>query len=91
MAENEVKEEGCDVDDILCQLRVLTHLKGLRDTLGVDGFKTEFPELTAMIPGITEKIASRETTIQKALEKCNLAPISEIATEESSEIAKKVK
>ena len=57
---------GCDVDDILCNSMALAHLKGLRDTLGEDRFREEFPELK----GLDEKIAVREADLRTSLEGC---------------------
>lgn len=63
-------ERKCDPEDIICQMTVLSHLKGLKSALGEDRFKTDFPELQ----GLDERITSRESELLEALGKCGLEP-----------------
>lgn len=67
---NEPSGSPCDVNDVLCQLRALTHLKGLNVALGNDKFKEEFPELK----GLEDKIRTREASLTSALGKCGISP-----------------
>lgn len=75
MAED--SEKVCDPEDIICQMQVLTHLKGLQNALGEDRFKADFPELQ----GIGERLKKQEASIREALEKCGLEPLQEAEVE----------
>lgn len=69
----EEPERRCDVDDILCQLEVLTHLKGLQGALGEERYRADFPELQ----GLDEKVRSQEATLREALGRCGLPSLDE--------------
>jgi len=56
----------CNVEDILCQMTVLGHLKGLQSVLGEERYRADFPELQ----GLSEKISSREVSLRETLGKC---------------------
>lgn len=75
----EDSEKVCDVDDILCQMTALAHLKGLKSALGEEKYRTDFPELQ----GLDEKISIREFTLREALGRCGLPSLEE--TEEITE------
>lgn len=75
----------CDVDDILCQSMALAHLKGLKNVLGNERYKTEFPELQAL----DEKITSREESLRTTLAACVDKPV-EPVSEEAEPIKVKV-
>jgi len=64
----------CNVDDILCQLTALSHLKGLKSVLGEEKYRAEFPELQ----NLDEKITSREVSLRDTLGKCGLEPVVEV-------------
>jgi len=64
-------ERLCDVDDLLCQMTALSHLKGLKNVLGDEKYQTEFPELQSL----DAKITSRESELREALGKCGLSPM----------------
>lgn len=81
MSENEISGSECDIDDILCQIVALTHLKGLKDALGEEKFRTEFPEFEELSQKLPERIASRETSIREALKRCGLPPVEETEPE----------
>ncbi len=38
----------CDVDDVVCQMEVLAHLKGLQKERGQEQFLKQFPELVGV-------------------------------------------
>ena len=83
MSEN--TESPCDVDDLLCQMQVLSHLRGLQSALGKDRYKADFPEFQ----GLDEKISSRSTELRQALGKCGLEQVigaEETAPEEEQEL-----
>jgi len=64
------QKTGCDVDDILCQLRVLASLKTLQDNMGKESFAVEFPELQGMDTKIKEKIATQKVKLSDAIRSC---------------------
>lgn len=66
-------EKRCDIDDMLCQMVALSHLKGLKNVLGEERYRTEFPELQSL----DEKITSREASLRDTLGKCGLEPVVE--------------
>ncbi len=51
MAEEE--RNHCDVDDVVCQMEVLVHLRGLQKGIGDEQLLDKFPELV----GVEEAIA----------------------------------
>ena len=60
----------CDIDDILCQMQVLTHLKGLQGLVGGEKFTESFPEFDGLDTVITEKIRIGEASLHEALKAC---------------------
>ena len=56
----------CNVEDIMCQMTALSHLKGLKSVLGDEKYREEFPELQSL----DEKIANREASLRETLGKC---------------------
>ena len=74
---NPMSTEGkkCDIDDLLCQMQVLSHLKGMQSLLGEEKFRTSFPELEGLDTTLTEKITSQETSLKEALEQCGLGEV----------------
>jgi len=66
--ETMVENQKCDVDDLLCQITALSHLKGLKSVLGGEKYQAEFPELQ----GLDEKISGREATLRETLGRCGL-------------------
>lgn len=71
----------CNIDDLLCQMAVISHLKGLQSALGEERYRTEFPELQ----GLDERVRSQEASLRDALGKCGLPSLEE--TEEIKEEA----
>ena len=63
----------CNVDDLLCQMTALSHLKGLKSVLGEERYQLEFPELQSL----DEKITSREASLRDTLGRCGLEPVAE--------------
>ncbi|MCK5235869.1 MAG: hypothetical protein KAR06_02695 [Deltaproteobacteria bacterium] len=68
MAEEE--KTPCDVDDVVCQIEVLAHLKGLQKGLGNNQFREQFPELVGLDERIRAKVEEQDKVVQKALEDC---------------------
>lgn len=68
----------CDLDDLVCQMQVLGHLKGIKTVLGEEKYKAGFSEFEGLDTVLTVKISAQETTLKKALEKCGLSEVEEI-------------
>jgi hypothetical protein len=62
----------CDVDDLMCQMRVLGHLEGIQNLLGSDNFKNSFPELEGLGDKVSERIKSSEENIRVSFQRCGL-------------------
>ena len=74
----EETEKKCNVDDILCQLQVLSHLKGIQNTLGDEKFKSSYPEFQGLGDKLTDRISSARNTLGKTLESCGLPSLENI-------------
>ncbi len=70
----------CDVEDILCKMTALSHLKGLKSVLGEERYRLEFPELQSL----DDKISSREASLKDTLGRCG-----ELTTEDTTRIIPK--
>lgn len=81
--ENEIQK--CDVEDILCQMEILSNLRGLQSALGDERFKTQFPELEGLSGQVSERIAKQDTSLKEALERCGLTPTEEVERETTVE------
>ena len=75
--EGEPKTE-CDPADIVCQLQVLEHLKGLKGILTEDRFKNSYPELVGLEERISDRIKERGSSINEALNRCSLPLLGEL-------------
>ena len=62
--------EQCDVDDILCQLRILEHLRSLQKDLGNKKLLEEFPEFRGIDERLSSKIITQKGAVKEALERC---------------------
>ncbi len=80
---------GCDVDDIICQLRVLASLKTLQENMGKENFLLEFPELEGMDVKIKDKIASQRVRLSDAIKTCDVIDPDEIPPEILAELEEK--
>jgi len=67
----------CDVDDLMCQMAALSHLKGLKGVLGEERFKSSLPELEGLDEKLTERISNQESNLREAFEKCGLPTLEE--------------
>jgi len=65
-------EEECNIDDILCQLRVLDHLRGIRAAIGDIKFPEIFPEFKGLDDTLTEKMIMQDKSLREMLQKCGL-------------------
>lgn len=66
----------CDIDDILCQMRILDNLKNIKDAAGTENFKKQYPELEGLETTIASRIDQQDEVLRSAFEKCNLPYIS---------------
>lgn len=60
----------CDVNDILCQLKVLQSMNDLKGAIGDEAFLSKFPELANLPEKLTAEIANQRGSLREALEKC---------------------
>jgi hypothetical protein len=60
----------CNVDDILCQLGILSHLRGMQTNLGSEEFKSKFPEFAGWDETILKTIKIQEADLSEALKNC---------------------
>lgn len=72
MTEEPLKPK-CDIDDLLCQLQVMSYLKGMKNLIGVEKFRAKYPEFEQFGETITDRIKEQDIVIREALEKCGLA------------------
>lgn len=68
----EEPEKRCNPDDIICEMEILSNLKGLRSTLGDEGFKSRFPELEGLDQKLTARISEQDASLKEALQRCGL-------------------
>lgn len=80
----ETEKVRCDIDDIMCQIEALNHLKGLQNVMGDEKFRSSFPELEGLGEKLTEKIQGQRESLQEALERCGLPVLEEV--EPSAEV-----
>jgi len=74
----------CDIDDILCQVQVLGHLKGLESVLGDERFRTRFPEFEGLSQKVTDSIDTQDESLKEALKRCGLPVPEETIVEEAT-------
>jgi len=65
-----MSEKHCDPDDVVCQMEVLRHLKGLEESLGKAAFAKRYPELVAIREKLPDEIAKQETVLAESLSPC---------------------
>lgn len=69
------KRPECNIDDLMCQMQALGHLKSLKEILGEEKFQSSFPELEGVAETLSEKIQNEETSLKETLERCGLGGI----------------
>lgn len=77
MSEN--PESQCNMDDLVCQMQVLAHLRGIEDVLGSDRFHGEMPEFSGFSEKLAETILTQERTIEETMRSCGLLAPDETA------------
>lgn len=68
----EQPEQRCDISNLLCQMQVLAHLRGIQNTLGDERFKSELPELANLSDTLTDKISTQERELEETMRSCGL-------------------
>lgn len=72
---SEVPEEKCNMDDLVCQMQVLAHLRGIENVMGDERFRSQMPELSGLSQKLTDTIQTQEATIEETMRSCGmLAP-----------------
>jgi len=70
--------EGCNVDDILCQIEALRSMRSLRTALGNETFASEFPELEGFDTKLTERIETTRGDLKTALAQCGNVDLADV-------------
>lgn len=86
MVEN-MESKKCDVDDLMCQMRLMGHLEGMKNIMGTDKFQQLYPEYAGLAEATSIKLEEQKTTLRSSLESCGL-PIPEelqVAIQETAE------
>lgn len=65
-----MSEDGCNVDDVLCQLDILRGLKTIEGAVGREGFSEKFPEFQGLGEKVKESITNSQADLREALAKC---------------------
>ncbi len=73
------QQTPCDADDLMCEFRVLGHLRGLRREMGGESFKTRFPDLSDIASRVTGSIDSQKATLRDSMERCGIPIPEELA------------
>lgn len=68
----------CNIEDIVCQMQVLSHLKGIQGILGEEKFNSDFPEFDGLDMVLTERISTGEATLNETLKACGLSEEPEV-------------
>jgi hypothetical protein len=67
MVEN---NQPCDPDDVICQMEVLRHLKGLEEQMGNQAFLERYPGLASAKDQITADVVSQQQKMDAAIDRC---------------------
>jgi len=62
----------CDVNDIICQARVLASMENLRQAMSSETFQEKFPELEGMDEKLLVSIEEAQVTLSASLEDCKI-------------------
>lgn len=64
----------CDPSDLMCQIQVLSHLKGIKAILGDSRFRTELPDLADLSDLLPSRIVEQQKIVDAQLRTCGLSP-----------------
>jgi len=68
---NEQQKRPCNPEDVVCQMEVLRHLKGLREQMGNEAFLEKYPEGAALQEKLSPAIVQQEQVVQEKLAECS--------------------
>lgn len=66
----EQPRKPCNTEDVVCQMEVLRHLKGLSEQLGNEAFLEKYPEAAALREKLSPAIVQQEQVVQEKFEEC---------------------
>ncbi len=70
----EQRKQPCDPDDVVCQIEVLRHIKGLESQLGNEAFLERFPELQVLKERLPAEIRHQEEVVEQSISDCTEEP-----------------
>ena len=68
------RKQPCDPDDVVCQMEVLRHIKGLQEQLGNEVFIQRFPELETLRERLPAEIKQQEEVVHQSISDCTEEP-----------------
>lgn len=81
---SEERKQPCDPDDVVCQMEVLRHVKGLQEQLGNEAFIERFPELQTLKDRLPDEIRRQEEVVEQSISDCTeQPPAAEVAASEA--------
>ena len=76
----------CNIDDIVCQLRMLDHLAGMKNLVGTETFRQKYPQFSGLESEVTALMAEQKGTVTELMKKCGINLPLPGAQEEREEI-----
>jgi len=70
MTNDKANPGGCNPDDVVCEMEVLRHLRGLEQQLGHEVFLEKYPEAVSLRDKLPGAITRQEETVQEAVDGC---------------------
>ncbi len=62
----------CNIDDIVCQLRMLDHLAGMKNLVGTENFQQKYPQFSNLESELTALMAEQKGTVTELMKKCGI-------------------
>jgi hypothetical protein len=82
MVEN---NQSCDPDDVVCQMEVLRHLKGLEQQMGNQAFLEKYPQLANTKEQIASDVVKQQQKVDAAIDRCGREEGAEVVVEPVAE------
>lgn len=81
------QRKPCNPDDVICQMEVLRHLKGLEDQLGSEAFLEKYPEAKTLQERISGEVTRQQEVVDQGMAECTEeeVPAAEAEAEEETE------
>lgn len=70
---------GCNIDDILCEVRALESMRALKEALGSELFAKEWPELGDLDGKLRDKIEASTISLKESLAQCGKVVEADVA------------